>query len=284
MNPPKITVDLVRAMIADQFPQWASLPIRPVATSGWDNRTFHLGDEMSVRLPSAAHYAAQVDKEQIWLPRLAPHLPLPIPVPIAMGQPSCGYPYRWSVMPWLAGTSANDAEETDKHAIAAQLAAFLRALHAAPVLGGPPPGAHNFYRGGDLKIYQDDVTRCINTLGDRVDAAQIRAIWDRAIATSWAAAPVWLHGDVAPGNFLIADNQLSAVIDFGGCGIGDPACDLTITWTYFDGPARAEFILHMGYDTDTWARAKGWGIWKALLRVCDDHAPIGVLVAYLSEF
>jgi aminoglycoside phosphotransferase (APT) family kinase protein len=186
-------------------------------------------------------------------------------------------------MRWLDGTSANNAEVTDKHAIAVQLAAFLRALHAAPVPGGPPPGAHNFHRGGDLKVYQDDVTRCLNTLGDRIDTAQIKTIWDRAIATSWTVPPVWLHGDVAPGNFLIADNKLSAVIDFGGCGIGDPACDLTIAWTYFDGAARATFMRLMDHEADTWARAKGWGIWKALLRVCDDNAPLDVLVAHRSE-
>lgn len=270
-------------MITDQFPQWASLPVRPVATSGWDNRTFHLGDKMSVRLPSAAHYAAQVGKEHAWLPRLAPHLPLPIPAPLAMGLPSQGYPYCWSVMRWLDGTCANETEVIDKHPIAVQLAAFLRALHAAPVPGGPLPGAHNFHRGGDLKIYQDDVTRCLNVLGTRIDTPKVKAIWDRAIATSWTAPPVWLHGDVAPGNFLIADNKLSAVIDFGGCGIGDPACDLTIAWTYFDGPARAAFIHHMNYDTNTWACAKGWGIWKALLRVCDDNAPMDILEPYLSD-
>jgi aminoglycoside phosphotransferase (APT) family kinase protein len=282
LSEPDITLPLVRALIADQFPQWADLPVRPVATSGWDNRTFHLGDEMSVRLPSAAHYAAQVDKEQVWLPRLAPHLPLTIPVPIALGQPSRGYPYRWSIMRWLDGMSANDVEVPDKLPIAVQLASFLRALHAAPVQNGPQPGAHNFHRGGDLKIYQDDVARCLHTLKARIDTGQVKAIWDTAISTSWRHAPVWLHGDVAPGNFLITDNKLSAVIDFGGCGIGDPACDLTIARTYFDGIAQAEFIRLMGYDADTWARAKGWAVWKALLRICDDNAPLDTLEVYLT--
>src|SRR5690348_6050028 len=140
-----ITVDLVRRLVRAQFPQWADLPIYPVEYDGWDNRTFRLGEEMSVRLPSAQGYVAQVAKEQRWLPRLAPRLPLPIPVPLAQGVPGAGYPWPWSVYRWLAGAPATVAPIADLRAFAATLAQFLSALQAIDARGGPPPGAHNFY-------------------------------------------------------------------------------------------------------------------------------------------
>ncbi|WP_106744804.1 aminoglycoside phosphotransferase family protein [Yoonia maritima] len=278
-----ITTEVVRVLIADQFPQWASLPIRPVANSGWDNFTFHLGDEMSIRLPSAACYEPQVAKEQKWLPRLAPHLPVPIPTPIAMGTPSATYPYYWSVMRWLPGASANQAPPENQSNIARDLARFLTALQSIPDQGGPQPGPQNFHRGGLLRTYDDDVRRCVNMLKGRFDTAHITDIWDTACASHWEAPPVWVHGDVAPSNFLIAKDRLAAVIDFGGCAVGDPACDLTIAWTYFTGNAQRIFRETVNMDTDTWARAKGWAIWKALLRTCDQGGDTEHLDRLLTE-
>ncbi len=256
-------------MVAEQFPDWADLPIRPVKASGWDNYTFHLGTEMSVRLPSAKRYAAQVAKEQTWLPRLAPHLPVPIPTPVAMGLPSHGYPFHWSIMKWLTGTPANQASSANQTQIASDLADFLSALQSAPAENGPLAGPQNFYRGGELYNYKDDVRRCLNELSGHVNVQKIEKLWDVACASRWDRPPVWVHGDIAPGNFLVTENQLCAVIDFGASGIGDPACDLTIAWTYFTGDARETFIRSMGTDANTWARAKGWGIWKALLELCE---------------
>ncbi len=256
-----ITTALVRDLIADQFPQWGDLPITPVATSGWDNRTFHLGSQMSVRLPSAAAYAAQVEKEQRWLPRLAPHVPLPIPKPIAQGRALDAYPFDWSVMGWLSGI--HPTHPTDQ--LANDLGAFLRTLQHAPVNGAPGPGQHNFHRGGDLRIYDQEVRHCLQQLGDAVNQSKISRLWTKACQSAWARAPVWLHGDVAPGNLLIQDNNLSAVIDFGCCAMGDPACDLAIAWTFFDEPTRKVFRNTLNLDNDTWARAKGWCLWKALL-------------------
>jgi aminoglycoside phosphotransferase (APT) family kinase protein len=148
----EIDVSLVRRLIASQFPTWAHLAIRPVQYGGWDNRTFHLGDQMIVRLPSAAAYAAQVDKEHRWLPRLAPSLPLPIPAPLAKGNPGCGYPWHWSVYRWLDGEVATIDRTTDMPDLAATLAHFLSCLHRIDSSDGPAPGPHNFYRGGPLAI------------------------------------------------------------------------------------------------------------------------------------
>jgi aminoglycoside phosphotransferase (APT) family kinase protein len=147
---PPVRIDraLVARLIRAQFPQWAGLPITPVEPGGWDNRTFRLGSRLSVRLPSAAHYAEKVAVEQRWLPRLAPHLPLPIPAPVAQGQPGEGYPWPWSVYEWLEGESVDQAQGVDPVRLALDLAGFLNRLRAVPPMDGPQPGAHNFWRGG----------------------------------------------------------------------------------------------------------------------------------------
>ncbi|MDX8347665.1 aminoglycoside phosphotransferase family protein [Cognatiyoonia sp. IB215446] len=284
MTEPRISVTLVEALIADQFPHWAHLPVQPVNPQGWDNRTFRLGEEMAARLPSAARYAAQAAKEQRWLPHLAAHLPLQVPEPLAAGKPSESYPFQWSIMRWLPGETVAQTEAALQQSIAADLADFLNALRRVPTTDAPGAGLHNFYRSGDLRIYDQEARHCLAQLGEAVDGAGILRLWDRACQSAWTAAPVWVHGDVAPGNLLLRNGRLGAVIDFGCCGIGDPACDLTIAWTLFDTPARKIFRDGIGLDAQTWARAMGWAIWKALLQMCQGQT-IGqnTLTAVMAE-
>ena len=272
MTEPRIDTALVRALIADQFPQWAELDVRPVAKSGWDNRTFHLGNQMTVRLPSAERYAQQAGKEHRWLTHLTPHLPLPIPEILGKGCPCTIYPFDWSVVRWLEGdTLASQPAETQQ-STARDLAGFLNALRATPTKDAPIAGMHNFYRGGDLRIYDQEVRHCLAQLGTTVDSTAILKLWNRACQSTWNAPPVWVHGDIAANNLLCKDGKLSAVIDFGCCGIGDPACDLTMAWTVFDDQSRAAFQSAINLDPDTWARAAGWCAWKALLNTCKSAA------------
>jgi aminoglycoside phosphotransferase (APT) family kinase protein len=261
---PHIGVQLVAALVAEQFPRWAELPVRPVAQSGWDNRTFHLGDQLLVRLPSNATYVGAVAKEQRWLPLLAPQLPLPIPAPVALGRPGQGYPWPWSVYRWIEGETSVAAPIASTVGYARDLAAFLTALQAIDAEGGPPPGQHNWWRGGSPGYYDEQTRQGIGSLDDEGEARAAHAIWEAALAGE-LAGPVWFHGDIAPGNLLVRDGRLSAVIDFGTCGIGDPACDLAIAWTVFDGEAREAFRDAIVGDAGLWARARGWAMWKALL-------------------
>jgi len=260
-----ITVALVRRLISAQFPQWAGLPIQPVKWDGWDNRTFHLGADMSVRLPSAQGYAAQVAKEQHWLPRLAPLLPLPIPVPLALGVPSAEYPWPWSVYRWLDGEPATIAPHTDLRQFATTLAQFLTALQRIDPTGGPPPGPHNFYRGGPLTVYNADTRQAIAALASRIDTEAVTAVWEAALQATWPGPPVWVHGDMAVGNLLVQEGRLSAIIDFGCSGVGDPACDLVIAWTFLSGESRAVFRAGVSVERAAWARGRGWTLWKALI-------------------
>ncbi len=274
-NPPRIDAALVRRMVAAQFPQWADLPVRPVAPGGWDNRTFRLGERLVARLPSAPHYATQVEKEQRWLATLAPELPLPIPQPLALGEPAQGYPWKWSINRWIEGESATPERIADMRAFAASLAQFLIALQGIEAMEGPPPGPHNFHRGGPLASYDAETRQAIAALRGRVNAAAATEVWEAALMSTWRRPPVWLHGDVSAGNLLVKDGHLSAVIDFGQLGVGDPACDLSIAWTLLQGESRADFCALLALDKDTWARARGWTLWKALIvaaRLTTTHA------------
>lgn len=260
-----IDASLVRRLVAAQFPQWADLPVRPVANGGWDNRTFHLGEALSVRLPAARRYAAAVEKEQRWLPALAPQLPLPIPEPVALGRPGEGYEWPWSVCRWLPGDIAEAAPPADLTGFGEDLAGFLLALQRAEATDGPPAGKHSFHRGGDLAVYDAETREALGRLDGKVDTDRARALWDAARASRWERPPVWVHGDVAPSNLLVEDGRLSAVIDFGQLNVGDPACDYAIAWTFLDADARAAFRARLAPDPGTWARAKGWTVWKALI-------------------
>jgi aminoglycoside phosphotransferase (APT) family kinase protein len=266
---PEINVALVGQLIASQFPQWTHLAIKPVELSGWDNRTFHLGPDLSVRLPSAEGYVAQVEKEHRWLPNLAPHLPLPIPVPLAKGAPGHGYPWPWSVYRWLEGENATLERIADLSQFAISLAEFLLALQRIDAPDGPPGGEHNFFRGGPLTTYDAETRETIGELAGEVDADAATRVWDAALETTWQGAPVWIHGDVAVGNLLIKNGWLNAVIDFGCCAVGDPACDLVMAWTFFSGESREAFKATPGLDRATWARARGWALWKALITLAE---------------
>ena len=264
-----INASLVGRLVSAQFPQWADLPIKPVEFDGWDNRTFRLGEDMTVRLPSAEAYTAQVEKEHRWLPRLAPLLPLPIPVPLAMGVPADGYPWHWSVYRWLEGEHATIERIADLHQFATTLAHFLTALQRIDPADGPPPGPHNFYRGGPLTIYDDETRQSIAALDGKLDTDAATAVWESALEATWRGSPVWIHGDVAAGNLLVKNGRLSAVIDFGCSAVGDPACDLVIAWTLLSGESREAFRAALPLDEATWARGRGWALWKGLITLAE---------------
>ena len=265
-----IDADLVRRLIAAQLPQWKDLPITPVKVDGWDNRTYRLGEDLTVRLPTAAGYAPAVRKEDTWLPVLAPHLPVPIPEPVAHGEPGEGYPFGWSVRRWMVGQTASYDNITDLSPFARSMAEFIRALQQIDATDGPKAGKHSFYRGADPAHYHDETIESLDKLDGRLDTDKARAVWNAALGNKWTGEPVWFHGDVSNGNLLVRDGELAAVIDFGTSGVGDPACDLVIAWTFFHTDSREAFRHAVEQDAGTWARARGWVLWKALIGLAVD--------------
>ncbi|MEU5979910.1 aminoglycoside phosphotransferase family protein [Streptomyces sp. NPDC047315] len=260
-----IDAALVRRLIAAQFPQWSALPVTPVQLDGWDNRTYRLGDELTVRLPTAEQYALAIPKETTWLPVLAPALPVPIPPIVAQGAPGEGYPYDWSVRGWLDGDVARPGRIDHLPDFAVAVGEFLLALQAVDATGGPAAGRHSFHRGAPPAFYDDETRAALAALTGRVDTERAAGVWQEALDASRQGQPVWFHGDFAVNNLLTKDGRLAAVIDFGTCGVGDPACDLVIAWTLFSGASREAFRDTVAQDDAMWARARGWALWKALI-------------------
>jgi aminoglycoside phosphotransferase (APT) family kinase protein len=224
---------------------------------------------MVVRLPSAKGYVPQVEKEHRWLPRLAPHVPISIPIPLAMGLPDHEYPWVWSVYRWIDGERASVERIDDLYAFGIDLARFLTALQQVDPTDGPVPKPHNFLRGGPLPTYDKEMCHAIAELDGLIDTTAATEVWDAALAARWRDSPVWVHGDLTTGNVLVREGRLRAVIDFGCAGVGDSACDLVIAWMFLPEESRDAFRTTLTADAATWARGRGWALWKALTTLVD---------------
>jgi aminoglycoside phosphotransferase (APT) family kinase protein len=269
---------LVRRLLAAQFPQWAGLSIARVASAGTDNALYRLGDNLVARLPRIHWAVGQADKERRWLPRLAPCLPLALPVQLAQGQPGEGYPWGWTVYRWLPGENAASGRIPDRRQAALDLAQFIAALQQIDPTDGPPALEHNL-RGVPLSMWDAGTRRAIADLRGMFDVDAMTAVWESALqAPEWSRPPVWFHGDLLPGNLLVTGRRLSAVIDFSGLGVGDPACDLMCAWGLFSGASRDAFRAALGVDDATWARGRGQALSQAAIFIPYylDTNPVGV--------
>ena len=249
---------LAGALLAEQHPDLAALPIRPAA-EGWDNLMFRLGEDLALRLPRRAVGAELILTEQRWLPGLAGRLPVAIPAPVRVGRPGCGYPWPWSVTPWLPGAPAERAPLSA--AAALRLGAFLKALHRP----APDDAPFNPYRSIPLAERAANTDAALARLAaahpDLLDTA-IRAIWKAGVDADIDLAPAWIHGDLHARNVLSDGGRLSGVIDWGDMARGDPATDLYGLWMLTpDAAARtAALEAYGGVSAATLSRARGWAI------------------------
>jgi aminoglycoside phosphotransferase (APT) family kinase protein len=263
MHADEVDVDdeLVSVLIAEQFRQYARLPIRRAASTGTDNAIYRLGDHLGVRLPRIHWAVPQVDKEHEWLPRLAPHLPTSLPEPVAIGEPAEGYPYRWLVYQWIDGRDAIAAllQGVDWVQLAEDVATFVLALQRVETNGAPPAGV----RGGPIGVTDEFTRSAIARLDGLIDTRRALAVWEQAIsARPLTAPPVWVHADLLPGNLVVRDGRIAGVIDWSAAGVGDPACDAMVAWA-MPPAARAQYRAALNIDEDTWARGRGWAIEQA---------------------
>jgi aminoglycoside phosphotransferase (APT) family kinase protein len=257
-----IDIAIVRRLIAVQHPQWAALPIRPVAARGTDNALYRLGDAMVVRLPVHAASVPGLRKELRWLPTLAPRIPLPVPVPLANGVPGEGYPFEWGVVRWLDGEPAIPGRLADAHQTTLDLASFLESLQRIDATEGPAPGG----RGGPLAPRDVPMRAAIAQLGDRIDARAVTAMWEDALrAPAWNRPGVWIHGDLDARNVLARNGRVSGVVDWGSMAIGDVACDVMVAWKMVPAGERKTFRRVLGVDDATWRRARGWAISQSII-------------------
>ncbi|MFE0762311.1 aminoglycoside phosphotransferase family protein [Streptomyces smyrnaeus] len=261
-----VDIGLVRRLIAGQFPQWAGPAVERWPSGGTVNAMYRLGDEMVVRLPLARNGAGDVLREQEWLPRLAPHLPTGVPELLGAGEPAHGYPWPWSVYRWLPGEHPQEGAPGDAAGLAEDLAAFVAAMRGIDLPAGPK--AH---RGGPVASLDAETRAAIEQLRgipeEGVDCDAATAAWEDALrAPGWTGPPVWLHADMMPGNLLVdGGGRLTAVIDFGCAGVGDPACDLFPAWNVLPTDAREVFRAALGVDDATWRRGRGRTLSQALI-------------------
>lgn len=252
---------LVEQLIAKQFPHLANLPLKPVPSIGTDNALYRLGKDMVVRLPRIDWAVENVDKEFTWIPKIAPFLPISIPTPIAKGSPTKEYSFPWSIYTWIEGS--NPVVGHVPESLAQDLITFIQALHKIDLPDGPLCN-----RGVPLEDRDDETKKAIKDLEGMIDTKAVTAIWEKSLrAPKWSKPPVWIHGDLSPGNLLIKDGRLSGVIDFGNLGIGDPACDLIIAWNLLPAHMREGFRSGMEVDEATWERGRGWALSIALIQL-----------------
>jgi aminoglycoside phosphotransferase (APT) family kinase protein len=278
-----VSPELVRRLLAAQQPDLAHLPVRLIA-HGWDNFMYRLGDELAVRLPRRAAAARLIVHEQRWLPVIAPRLPLPVPAPVRAGRAAPGYPWPWSIVPFLPGQLAAREPPADPAGAAAGLGRFLAALHVP----APQDAPVNRNRGVPLAERTAVVTQNLGMVGDMVDRGAAVRAWQAALATpAWGGAPVWLHGDLHPANILVHRGRISAVIDFGDITAGDPAADLSVAWMLLPADCRGAFrdaYRAAGGHAEgdgTWARARGWALALSLAFLA--HSADNPLIAAIGR-
>jgi len=256
-------VPLVRRLLAACFPRWADLPVHPVQSAGTDNALYRLGADMVVRLPRIAGAVNTIEIEHLWLPRLAPLLPVAVPEPLGLGSPAAGYPWPWSVYRWLDGTNPVAGAVAEPGALARDLADFVTALRRIDTAGGPPAR-----RAVPLAARDAPTRAAIGALRGIVDTDAVTAAWDEALRLpDWSGPATWVHADLSPGNVLVTDDRLSAVIDFGRLGVGDPTIDLIVAWNLLPADTRDAFRAAVGVDDATWLRGRGWALSIALVQL-----------------
>ena len=266
----EVSAGLVRRLLAAQHPDLAPLPVTVLA-NGWDNVLCRIGPDLIARLPRRAAAVQLIRHELAWLPVLAPRLPLPVPAPVRAGHPGPGYPWPWSIVPFLPGRAAWLEPPADLQDAAACLGGFLAALHAP----APPDAPANPSRGIPLAQRHETVIQNLDAVADRAGRVAVLAAWEAALAApAWAGPPVWLHGDLHPGNILVHQGRLSGVIDFGDVTAGDPATDLAVAWMLLPAEhheafraAYAAASQHGAPGGSLWDRARGWALVLGLVFV-----------------
>lgn len=279
-------LSIAKILINKNCPEFSNLKILPIKNGGRDNQTFHLGDDYIIRMTKNSKNSNQLEKEFKCLPFLAKNLAIKISEPIHFIKTSDDYEFNSGIYRYLEGKSLNliDKSNLDLINLAKDVARFIKNFHKIDIIDGMEASSDNYFRGADLIRYNDEMELGFEKLKDKCDISIFKEIWRTALKSK-SQNPVWVHGDLAIGNILIKHKKLNGIIDFGQIATGDPACDLTIAWTFFEEESRRIFILNLEIDEDTWSRAKGWALWKNLLWPVENRDQnIKILNNILNEY
>ncbi|MFC7308108.1 aminoglycoside phosphotransferase family protein [Streptomyces monticola] len=260
-----VTTEMVATLIQEQFPQWSGKAVRLVSSTGTVNAIFRIGDDLSARFPlrpaDAGEALAVLEQEARASAELAQVSRFPAPEPVALGKPGAVYPMPWSVQTWLPGTVAFHADPSGSHAFAGDLAAFIAALREAETRGRLFSGEG---RGGVLADHDAWVAKCFEESESLLDVPRLRQVWSRFRELPRTGADVMSHGDLIPGNVLVAGERLSGVLDTGGFGPADPALDLVSAWHLLQSGPREVLRRTLGCDDLEWERGKAWAFQQAM--------------------
>lgn len=266
-NEQEINLTLVQTLLNEQCPQWANLELKPILSNGTDNALFRLGEKYVVRIPriewSPGSVSRIITKEHLWVPQIAQYIKISLSEPIFKGMPNESFLWPWSITKWNNGHNPEFEKNNEYNNLAIDLANFLNELHSINL---PDQGPFS-RRGIPLTELDSDTKKALKALDAEMDTKPLALLWEQLSNTSnWDQTPVWIHGDLLPGNVLIENNRLSAVIDFADLGLGDPACDLIIAWSLLNSESRTLFRQHLvNIDEHTWQRGKGWALSIALI-------------------
>lgn len=253
----ELDVPFARRLLEQQHPDLAPLPLR-LADEGFDNVVFRLGEALALRMPRRAEAEKLIEHEQRWLPELAARLPVEVPAHVRTGQPALGYPFRWSVVPWFEGTTADQEELAAGEA--ERFGAFLRTLHREAPADAPRGGIRGVPLDTRRELNEERMRRLRGTTP--LVGPALERVWRRALEAPIDAPDTWIHGDLHARNVLTRAGRLVAVIDWGEVAVGDAATDLASMWMLFDSPEARETLLAArgGASRATLDRARGWAV------------------------
>ncbi|HTJ68415.1 MAG TPA: aminoglycoside phosphotransferase family protein [Actinospica sp.] len=256
-----VTTETVRGLIGAQFPEWRGLPVRAISSQGTVNAIFRVGDGLAARLPLQPVDVAVLEREAAAARELAGRTRFRTPEPVAIGEPGGDYPLPWSVQTWVPGDIATPETPADSMAYAGDLAEFIGGVRAIDVRGRTFSGSG---RGGELKTHDAWMETCFANSGDLLDVPRLRAMWAELRELPRESPDVMTHGDLIPGNVLVADGRLVGVLDVGGFGPADPALDLVGAWHLLESGPRRKLRAELGCGELEWQRGRAWAFQQAM--------------------
>lgn len=261
-----VSVDTVRAVVTEQFPEWRCLPVTGVDSQGTVNAIFRIGARLTARFPlqpgDVGRTRRTLAAEAEAAGELAGRTRFPTPEPVALGEPGAGYPLPWSVQTWLPGMVATDEDPAASVGFAHDLAEFIRDVRSIDTRGRRFAGTG---RGGDLTTHDAWMATCFDRSEGLLDVARLRGMWDRLRLLPRGADPdVMTHKDLIPGNVLVSGGRLAGVLDVGGLGPADPALDLVCAWHLLDAGPRRQLRTDLRCGDAEWERGKAWAFQQAM--------------------